>query len=281
MLFNAKLFNTAMFDGGTTIAPVYSTDAAVFEDFSLSDGTHMVLTEPPKFGPTRDPATDAVPRGHGMYKNSALFRVNTIELRGYVKHTSAALLDAYLDTLRMTLEAEDGNLDLIDQNGTVKRYVATCDNFEEMFADRQRYHLTICPFAIRFRCFDPFGKARDYTSQSYFGMSTSGTVQSVVNPGTRKARLVLGLLFSAASSVTAITVTNSTTGEAITYTGAVAAGDALVFDGENLRVTKNSTAGTFTGAFPTLAVGANLLAVTVTGASFTLSSTIKYRRTYQ
>lgn len=280
MLFNAKQFNTALFNGGSTIATTYLTDSAVFENFSLSDGTRMVLTDPPKFGPTRDLAADPVPRGHGMSKTSALFRENTIELRGWVKHTSTALLDAYLDTIRMTLETEDGNLDLIDANGTVKRYVVTCDNYEDLFADRQRYHTTRCPFVIRFRCFDPFGKARGYTSVFYPSMTTSGTVQSIVNPGTRKARAVFVLNFSAASSVTAVTVTNGTTGEAITYTGAAAASDVLVFDGENLTVTKNGVAADFTGAFPTLKVGANLVTTTVTGTSFSQDMTSKYKQTY-
>ena len=36
--------------------------------------------------------------------------------------------------------------------GTAKRFVATCVNYEEMFADRQGYHITVCPWKARFTC---------------------------------------------------------------------------------------------------------------------------------
>ncbi|HYH63805.1 MAG TPA: hypothetical protein VD866_03810, partial [Urbifossiella sp.] len=203
----------------------------------------------------------------------------TLELIGYVKHTSAALLDAYLDTIRRTLRTPRGELDVTDAAGTVKRFLATVDNFDEMFAGRERYHLTICPFVIRFRCLTPFGKARGYTSTS-LALTTSPTVQSVVNDGTYFAQPVVTLNFTAASAVAGATLLNATTGESITYTGSLAAGDILVFDGEQKQVTLNDTVVDYSGAFPTLDVGANLLSATVPGSSFAAYATYKFRRTY-
>lgn len=279
MLFNSAVFGTRMFNGGTVIAEMFSTDTAVFEGFSLSDGTRMVLTEyPTRFGPTREIAGDVVPRGDGRFQTSEFFRENTIELEGYVKHTSKELLGAYLDTIKKTLRSP-GDLDLIDEAGAVKRYRVTADNFDEMFSRRRRYHNTICPFVIRFRCLTPFGKSRAYSSTS-LAVSSSPTTQAVVNSGTYTAQPVVTLNFTAASSVTVVLLENVTTGESITYAGSISASDVLVFDSEQKQVTKNGTAVDFTGAFPSLDVGANLLRVTVTGTSFAAYLTAKHKSSY-
>ncbi len=86
--------------------------------------------------------------------------------------------------------------------------------------------------------------------------------------------------FISASAVTAVSVTNSTTGESNTYTGSVAANDILEFDGEQKTVKKNGTAVAFSGSFPSLDVGGNLMSVGVTGAVFSAEATIKYKTTY-
>ena len=45
-------------------------------------------------------------------------------------------------------------------------------------------------------------------------------------------------------------------------------------------MTKNSVAVDYTGAFPNLDVGANLITFTVTGTSFNANLTIKHKSTY-
>lgn len=279
MLFNTKLFNTGMLNGGTTIATVYSTDTLVFENFSLSDGSTMIMTDLIVSGPTREIVGGPMPRGDGQYVTADYFREYTIEARGIVKMGTLALLDAQIDTIKKKLRTREGNLDYIDGNGTVKRFIATVDNFEEMFAARQRYHVTICPFVIRFKCMTPFGKSRTITSTS-LSITSSPTVQSVVNAGTYKAQPIVTLLFSAASSVTVVNIANTTKGESIQYSGSVAANDILVFNSEQKTVTKNGTAVDFTGAFPSVDPGGNLMTVTITATSFTAYTTFTHRDTY-
>jgi phage-related protein len=183
-----------------------------------------------------------------------------------------------VDSLCKTLSKQEGNLDIIEDDGTVKRYVATCVNFDELLADRQRYHLTLVPFTLKFVCKTPFARSRDYTS-NYVALTASGN-QSVVNGGTYKTNPVFGLVFSSASGVTAVEVENTTTGESITYTGSIAAGDVLVFDSELKRVLKNGVAQDYSGTFPKLNTGTNVVSYTVTGASFAADVTEKHKLTY-
>lgn len=279
MLFDLKQFDTAMFNGGTTVATVYSTDPVVFNSFSVSDNTNMVLTNLTYSGPTRVFLDGDVPRAHGKYLTASYFRETTITASGYVIQSTAAALDAYLDTIRKNLYGQEMNLDLTDTNGTVKRFVATVANFEKMFAQRKGYHITTCPFTIEFVCKTPFGKARTYSSTELPGITTNSN-QSVVNAGTAPALPVFILVFTAANTVTVININNTTTGEQIQYSGTAAANDVFEFDSEQKTVTKNGSAVNFTGAFPTLNPGANIVSVSITGTSFTADFTLSHKTTY-
>jgi hypothetical protein len=275
---NTFAFDTMVFGGMGSLNTVPSTDTLVFENFSLSDGTNMVLQSLVFKGPTRDLVGGNIPRADGMYLTSDYFREYTIEASGIAVQSSAAALDAYLDTVRKSLRKREGNLDYTDKNGTVKRFVATLDAYEDLFANRQGWNITVCPWKASFKCKTPFGRARSYTATS-LTFSSSPTSQSFVNAGTYKAPAVFTLIFSSASSVTSIDVTNTLTGEEITYTGTASANDVFVFDGENKQVTKNGTAVDFTGSFPNLDLGGNVCTFTING-TFSVNLTGKFRTTY-
>jgi phage-related protein len=280
MLFNTKLFNTAMFSGGSTLTSALSTDTLAFEGFSLSDGSIMVMTSLKFLGPTRELVGAQVPRGDGGFITADYYRETVIEVEGILRRSTAAALDAYMDTVRKSLRRREGNLDYTDQNGTVKRFVVTMDDYEDLFAGREAYHITFCPWKVRFKCKTPFGRSRLYTYSS-FSTSVSPSYRSVLHSGTTFAQPVFTLYFSAASSVTGINLSNNTTGEQIDLAGlSVSAGNLFIIDSENKTVTKNGTANDFTGAFPGLEVGSNVFVLTVTGTSFTASATIKHRTTY-
>lgn len=278
MIFGNKPYNTGLWGGGTQEIEVFSDDTLVFEDFSLNDGESMILTGLRFLGPSRELIGGVIPRGDGLYQTGDYFREGVIEARGIARKSTAAALDAFLDTIRKNLRHSQGNLDYTDANGTVKRFVATVDSFEDMF-DRQHYHVTFCPWVVRFRCRTPFGKARTYTSETV-SITSSPTNQTVSNSGTTKAKPLFILIFTAASSVTAATVENTTTGESLTYTGAIAANDILAFDSENKTVTLNGTEVDYSGAFPLLDVDSNVLSFSVTGSAFDVLATTKWKPTY-
>src|SRR5688572_2770884 len=108
MLFNTKLFNTGLFNGGVTNNTVLSTDRIVFDGFSLSDGTTMVLSEVTDSGPLRELPGGRVPRGHGEYLTGDYFRSRVLEARGVVLVASLSALDTQLDTIRKRLSKREG-----------------------------------------------------------------------------------------------------------------------------------------------------------------------------
>ncbi len=123
MLFGSSVYNSRCTTVGRRSRPSIRRSLS-FEDFSLSDGTVMILTELLDSGATREIVGGNVPRGDGQFITEAYYRERTIIARGIVKKDTAATLDAYLDTIRKSLRAREGNLDIIDNNGTAKRYIA-------------------------------------------------------------------------------------------------------------------------------------------------------------
>src|SRR3954464_10931987 len=106
--FATFLFGSSLFGGGAFVTPVYSGDMLVFYDqdgnaFSLSDGTEMILTDLRISGPSRDLIGGDVPRGDGKFITADYFRQYQIEAEGVAIQSTAALLDAFLDTIKKNL----------------------------------------------------------------------------------------------------------------------------------------------------------------------------------
>lgn len=286
--FGGYCFGLKHWGGGVNAAPMFSTNPLVFYDpddnaFTLSDGTSMILTGLGPIGPSRELIGGATPRDHGEYLTADYFRETIIDARGIMKHSTPEELDAAIDAMKKALRHREGSVDVIDRAGTVKRYTVTVDNYEEMFP-RERYHLTICPWRVRFRCKTPFGRARSYTPQAET-LITSPSNMTVESVGTIRTLPVILMNFDSATSVTVVNVkridpATGDTLEEIEYAGSVAANDLIKFDSEQKTATKNGTPIVYAGSFPILEPGSNILTFTVTGASFSAVTTVKSRPAY-
>lgn|SRR3990167_852099 len=279
--FNVSQFNERQFNGGL-LSEVLSTNLIVFDGFSISDGTIMICTDLLDSGPTREIISGRVPRDDGEYVNADYWREKTIVAKGIIIRSTSTLLEAYLDTVRKNLRTRGANLD-ITRNSVVRRYVATLEGMDQLFAERQRYHVTICPWTATFLCKTPFSKARAYTSGTET-TSVSPTTVTVINNGTYKAKSTVYVIFSAASSVTVVNIkrTNAagTVLEEIEYSGTIAAGDAVIFDGEDRTVKKNGTQVAYTGSFLFADPGSSLFKLTITGTSFTVDYSVNIKDTF-
>ncbi len=289
MQLNQQLYNIGLYGTDGTIATVYPTDLAVFSGFSLADGK-MIITNLTDSAAEREVNTGNLSGGDGMYVNGDYWRKKPIEIYGRVEAASLSALEAYLDTIRKNLRKRQQNLDVTrkDESGnvlSVRRYIATWMNPDELFTDRQAYHLTYCPFSIRFDCHYPFGRDRADTSES-LTLTTAVTNHQVYHAGTASADAVFSMIFDAASSVSAVNIqridTDGTVLEEIEYTGSIAAGDILVFNGsyDSKQVTKNGSPVAYSGSFVSLEPDVNLIRFTVTSTSFNAICTIAHKSTF-
>ncbi len=279
------LFDSFLYDSGLYDAPEssgsspYSSDTLVFEGFSLANNGTIILNNPGIKGPSREMNMGPVPRRDGMWISGAFFRNAVLEPVGYLRTSSVAELEALIDEINGNLTEREGILDYTRLDGSVRRYRATMTAFDTLFAQRQHYHVTTCPWAARFECLTPFAEDRDYTATTVeIGIAPFN--HEVQNFGSIEAQPVIYLNFDAATSVTAVNIQNLTTGAEVEYSGPIVAGDVLIFDSERTDVTLNGVAKKFTGALPELKKGGNLLRITITGSAFSTTTTIKHKSRY-
>lgn len=280
-MFNTFQFNTGNFGtNGVLSVPSTLASAIEFNGYSLQSASIVTQTLRHDSMPRRDLSIARNVRNHGGLILNDTEEVKLITISGILTASTAALLETLIDEVKMTLIPKEGNLDVMNAAGVTKRYVATLVNGENMFERREGWNITVCPFDLTFACYDPFGKSILYSSDAFFGQTLLDMDGSINVSGTFEAEGVLIFLFNAASSVTALTFTNTTRGESITVTHALAAGDVLQIDGEQKEVLLNGVAIDYDGVFPIFDVGDNSCNVTITGTSADWDLTLKHLSTY-
>ncbi|MGE0536635.1 MAG: hypothetical protein AB7O68_16815 [Pirellulales bacterium] len=279
-LFDSFLYDSGLYDTATSAGGASpSTDMLVFEGYSLANNSTIILQNPGIKGPTRELLTGPIPRRDGMWISGVFFRNAVLEPFGLLRTSSVAELEALIDEINGNLTEREGNLDYTRLDGTVRRYRATMTAFDALFAERQHFHITACPWKARFECLTPFAEDREYTTTTVM-IGTSPFNQDVQNVGTIDAQPVIYLNFDAASGVTAASVKNLTTGEEVEYSGALVAGDILIFDSEQTSVSLNGVVKKFAGSLPSLQKGGNLLQLSFIGTSAAITATLKWKPRY-
>ncbi len=273
---NAEQLNSLQaLSGGGAVADF---DDLEFDNYSLQDSRIISTIIRDSSTPARELVTFRAPRTDGGGIIGNYFRERKILVSGVVKKDSAALLETELDTMKRRLTLAEGNLDR-KINGTVRRIKATLSNPDQMFARRDGYHITICPFDLEFLALEPMWHDINYTSstQTVTNVSFSETVE---NLGTYKSQAVLIVIIDTATAITAFQFSNTTSSQNLSITRSFSAGDVIIIDGENKSVKVNGTEVDYTGVFPELLYGSNAYSLTATGSAISYISTIKFKKTY-
>lgn len=279
-MLNTTQWNAGLYGGSGIGYEVFSTDFIVANALSLSDNVSIVCVDYKESMAQRDIDETPVPLADGSHLNSMYERSKIIKSYHQLTAVSGVALEEYIDTLKKNITVQELNLDITHPSRSARRYIATLRNPEAILEDRERWDVDTSPLVLEWLCHEGFGTDRAYTT-AVDSFTSSPDTTIVENTGTAKAKPVYVCVFSAATSITALQIGSDTSGANIKYTGTINAGDALVFDGETQQVTLNGTAVTFTGSFVDLLIGFNTLRVTVTGTSFTMAMTVKWKRRWR
>lgn len=248
--------------------------------FSLQDETNIFIDTIDDNGVECEMLQHNVVRDDGVVVVHRYDRGQMITIKGWVKTTGSTTLFPYMDTVKKNLRWINGALYIKKAGWTYHRkHIATLVSFKQVFAAHQGWMIDWCPFTMQFFSKD-YGKDLVYDYESV-NLTVSPTNQVCENAGTADAELVSILVFDVANTVSAITITNVDTGEAVTLTTSIAAGSVVKFDGENKIVYLNSVVQNYTGAFPKLQVGNNTIRMTITATSFDATATLKWKNPYR
>ena len=180
---------------------------------------------------------------------SANFQPRVIRLRGYIKNTTQALMEAAIDDFKEILNATTKNLDIGYASGT-RRYV--CD-MARITLLREHYNITFAEWEAEFICAKtPFGKTLDTTSSEHTITSLGTYAGSFVALGTYKPKPRIIITFSEIAGVTKIRLRNISTGDWIEVNNdnEFANNDEIIIDCDQYTVTLNDVAWNYSGFFP-------------------------------
>jgi phage-related protein len=246
-----------------------------FDSTSISSGNYTVRRVLHDKATPRDLYLYELTREGGASLVNAEWKPKKIVIEGTIKGATIATLETNIDTFKQLLSGQNKNLDIQYENGT-RRYVATVNSIT---IERDYYHLNYAPFSVEFTI--PSGIGKDITTSLYMTQSIIlHTLENVsfTTTGSAIPKCTIELDFVTASSVSQVSVTIN--GDKITVSETITAGQVLIIDTENKKVTINGVEKRYTGLFPRLQLGSNSYMIATSSSSHMYDVTITYTKTY-
>jgi phage-related protein len=219
------------------------------------DDQKILVTEHDAFGfPERRVDTDDIPRLDGSVELQSLWGKREINMSGVISGDSRDDLAEIRDSLARALSPRQQRLVIESLTNNGRYYYATCSKFEITEDKDSIRHLE---WDATFTCADPFAYDIEETIRPTFRAVNDSTI-AWQNDGAVSTHPYLKITTSSAYPLT-ITIHNTTTGELLTPTGTIINGDRLIIDSSKVSLTKNGVEIDYTGLFPELAIGGNII----------------------
>lgn len=280
MSYNENAYNEGAYnqEGDAPSDATAPTSLLTFDGFDCNDGTNMIISTI-KFnsGHRRDLDQFSIPRANGVRVSNLYEREKIISVYGIVKAATVTALETYIDTIKMNLRGKSKQLVTVWGGQTRLYEKATLINGDSIF-DREFFHINMIPFRLEFLCED---LSTDWDYEIWTAELTAAEETLVASgDGTSEGKPVIICVFSAASGVTSLTCEIDENEQTIGYSGAIAAGDVLIFDSEQQIVTLNGADVDFVGYFPEMPLDTNTFRFTTNGSSRTYRVTVKSKHAY-
>ena len=284
-MINTKPFNDFYFNEIPLDTWVLSTAPAgkvVFNGYSLDDSSNGLTLKNLRYEdmPTRDLQTYSNPFTDGRTITNTYFRDQKVYVTCRLEKNTIANLESELTALKQKLQGVNKSLIVREVNRDIL-YKATLTNTSEI-SRRTKYNRNICDLTFEFTAFD-FGSDENFRSERFESITSSSYEFVYTNSGAYQSDLVFVVIVNSETDMTDFTITNDTTGKAITITRAFVAADYVTVDGQKgtLAVTlAPSTELDFTGVFPRIDVGYNVFTLATTSTAHNIDLIIKTKFNY-
>lgn len=242
-----------------------------FDSNNLSSAQLVVNKINKSDAPTRDIQIEPLAFQDGFVVPSNFWRSRTIRISGMIVADTAADLADALDQLKQDLSGVNKNLD-VDHGSSTRRYKGTLSKLE---APEDFYNITFLPYEAEFIC-QPFGYGTSSVNVSSDDMTASARTVDMTVTGTYRPLPTITINFSTETGASAVSIANNTTADTITITQAFNAGDVLVVNCEEQKVTVNGLQVDFSGPIPLFATGDNSLTFTIPATARNVDIDIDY-----
>ncbi len=193
-----------------------------------------------------------------------------------ISGSSQTDLESKLDTFKELMGRQAKNLD-VDYAGGVRRFVAT-----PIFPNikKQYYNITFVEVDIKFIIPNGIGTDVSATTATLATGNTALTLSSSFNivGSTEPKNSQIAMHINSCTSIAQIHL--QVGAEKILLSKVFVAGDDILFDFENKKITVEGVIFDYAGFIPTLDVGTNNFTVTVIGTAINYDLSLSYNKTY-
>jgi phage-related protein len=218
-----------------------------------------------------------IPFRNGKIFSPKYYDERTITFGIVMTAASATALETLFDTLHTLISPRtEQTLEMTLEDASVRNISATVNKR----IDVNRITNTQARITIQFDCASPFWRLSTAIADNTVAIDTSPHAMTVTNPGSIEERDPTIIIHGA---FTAITITNSTNGASLTYTGAIGTAETVTIgtlNGEYYATLSTGSANVIgnishsgSACLLPINVGANTLAITSTGKD--ANSTVK------
>jgi hypothetical protein len=214
-------------------------------------------------------------RESGAELINAEWKPKKIIVEGTIRGTTVEGLETNIDSFKRLISGQNKNLDVQYETGT-RRYIATAQVVQ---VERDFYHLNFAPYSVEFVIPSGVGKSTTsstYATQSIVAQTLEDTTFTI--DGTKAPKCTIQLDFETATGVTSVSVTIN--GDRITIDDAISAGETLIIDTDNKKVTLEGVEKRYTGLFPRLQLGSNTYKIATTSTNHLFDVLVTYTKTY-
>lgn len=202
-----------------------------------------------------------------------------INIAGAIVGSTQNDLDSRIDTFKSYFNGKNKNLD-INYNGATRRYIATANTISVTRMQRAKY----ATFSIEFICTLPFGyetTATNITTQSNYTSPTLNATPTIAGSAPYQLPVFTITVDALTGDGDYIQLSNDNNGQSILVYGlGLEAGDVLVIDCVNRKVTLNDEVVEYTGTFLELEPGANSITYSDGFATRTVDIVGEYNKRY-
>lgn len=195
-------------------------------------------------------------------------------IKGTIMGDTSDQLEQRIEELKELLQRKNRNLDY-EYAGGLRRLIATGVSFK---CPRKSSRINVASFSADFVAPDGVAYDTDLTTETVATVAVAEYVGDITIGGNIKPDVETTITIIAATTMTKFELLAG--GFKTSVSGTFVAGDVIVINEEELRVTVNGAEVAYTGMFPHFDPGINLWQANVTGSGIQYSISFKYKKCY-
>lgn len=270
---NIANFNNVLFNGWRKITAWWWADDIVFNWFWLQNENYMITEINVWNMPKINLLTYDNPKNDWWWVLDRFYKQRTISMSWRVKWNDSDDIEDKIDNLKKALSVKTWYLDF-KVKWVYRRILCSLTNSD--IIDRQHYDIEHWKFTLTFTALDPFRSEKTWSNAVFTGVNAEIN-EDINNEWSEYSNPIINILVNSAWSTNQIKV--KIWDNEIVINNAITTGDVIEINTAKKECTINENSIDFSGKFPRLEAGVNMLTVKSNG-TFDYDIAVLYSKNY-